>query len=98
MTRVVNLHKEVNDNATNAAKRHIWLRRSDEHVYIGRPGIYGNPYRLGSDGNLDTILSKYRNHLIINNIDLEPLRGKVLGCWCKPKRCHGDVILELLGE
>jgi hypothetical protein len=22
------------------------------------------------------------------------LRGKVLGCYCKPKRCHGDIIAE----
>jgi hypothetical protein len=20
------------------------------------------------------------------------LRGKVLGCWCKPAECHGDVL------
>jgi len=29
---------------------------------------------------------------------LEALRGKTLGCWCKPERCHGDVIVELLKE
>jgi hypothetical protein len=29
---------------------------------------------------------------------LEFLRGKVLGCWCKPENCHGDVILKLLKE
>lgn len=23
------------------------------------------------------------------------LRGKVLGCWCAPKMCHGDVLAEL---
>ena len=26
------------------------------------------------------------------------LRGKVLGCYCKPGPCHGDVLLELLEE
>jgi len=30
--------------------------------------------------------------------ELEKLRGKILGCWCKPKACHGDVIIELLDE
>jgi hypothetical protein len=24
------------------------------------------------------------------------LRGKVLGCWCKPAACHGDVIAEII--
>lgn len=26
------------------------------------------------------------------------LRGKILGCWCKPKSCHGDVLVRLLNE
>ena len=24
------------------------------------------------------------------------LKGKVLGCWCKPASCHGDVIAEII--
>lgn len=28
--------------------------------------------------------------------ELGELRGKVLGCWCKPEACHGDVLQELL--
>ncbi|MGD9564460.1 MAG: DUF4326 domain-containing protein [Pyrinomonadaceae bacterium] len=27
---------------------------------------------------------------------MEELRGKVLGCWCSPKVCHGDVLARLL--
>lgn len=26
---------------------------------------------------------------------LPHIKGKVLGCWCKPKPCHGDVLAEL---
>jgi hypothetical protein len=26
------------------------------------------------------------------------LKGKVLGCWCKPMPCHGDILLQLLKE
>lgn len=26
--------------------------------------------------------------------ELEELYGKRLGCWCKPKRCHGDALAE----
>jgi hypothetical protein len=26
---------------------------------------------------------------------LPELRGKKLGCWCKPGPCHGDVLAEL---
>lgn len=28
--------------------------------------------------------------------NLEALRGQVLVCWCKPKACHGDVLVDLL--
>ena len=27
--------------------------------------------------------------------DLHELEDKVLGCWCKPGVCHGDVLIEL---
>jgi hypothetical protein len=23
------------------------------------------------------------------------LKGKTLGCWCKPEACHGDILAEL---
>lgn len=29
---------------------------------------------------------------------LPELKGKTLGCWCKPYPCHGDVLVELLNE
>lgn len=28
--------------------------------------------------------------------DLVSLEGKVLGCWCKPNPCHGDVLSEFV--
>lgn len=36
---------------------------------------------------------------IVRQPDLLPrvkeLRGKVLGCWCKPAACHGDGLARL---
>lgn len=29
---------------------------------------------------------------------LPELEGKVLGCWCKPDACHGDVLVKLISE
>ncbi len=31
---------------------------------------------------------------ILPGLDVSALRGKDLICFCKPKRCHGDSILE----
>ena len=25
-------------------------------------------------------------------------KGKTLGCWCKPEKCHGDVLVELIEQ
>lgn len=56
--------------------------------------------RLGQLINRDECLVLYehylRNSKLVN--DIEELRGKTLGCWCKPKKCHGDVILKILKE
>jgi hypothetical protein len=28
----------------------------------------------------------------------QELRGKILGCWCAPKRCHGDTLARIANE
>jgi hypothetical protein len=35
-----------------------------------------------------------RNEWIRGN--LHKLKGKILGCFCKPKSCHGDILVELV--
>jgi len=73
----------------------------DNAVYIGRPSKWGNPFKIGRDGNREEVIKKYREY-ILNRPDLleslHELRGKVLACWCAPQPCHGDVLLELLKE
>jgi hypothetical protein len=68
-------------------------------VYIGRPSKWGNPFLIGQDGTREEVIKKYRRY-ILSRPDLlrqlKELKGKKLGCWCKPKACHGDVLVELL--
>lgn len=79
-------------------------------VYIGRPSKWGNPfshlpntlaqYQVNSR---DEAVSSYRDwiqNLIKEHPELltaikAELKDKVLGCWCKPASCHGDVLAEL---
>ena len=81
----------------------------DCSVYIGRDMFMGgwnlkkskwaNPYKIGTDGNRDEVLGKYKKYVTSNTSlmnDLEELRGETLGCWCKPEKCHGDILVELL--
>ena len=90
-TSVVNLFKEEYD------------------IYIGRPSRYGNPFSVNPHslapfvvGSREEAIDSYREYVLDRLEDdpdwLEPLRGKRLGCFCKPKACHGDVIVELLDK
>jgi hypothetical protein len=70
-------------------------------VYIGRPSKWGNPFKMGPDGNRATVIEKYRKYLLGNDellADLGELKDKVLGCWCHPRPCHGDVLADLVNK
>jgi len=45
------------------------------------------------------VIQKYRHYFLANKElkdSLDELRGKVLGCYCKPEACHGDFLIKLL--
>ena len=68
-------------------------------VYIGRPTKWGNPFVIGKDGDRDEVIAKYRQWLLERPAMIEAakheLAGKDLVCFCSPKGCHGDVLLEV---
>lgn len=77
-------------------------------MYIGRPSKWGNPFsHQDVEGKFRTetreeAIEMYRKFLDwrINTygtevlIELAELDGAILGCWCAPKPCHGDVLVE----
>lgn len=81
-TRVVNRYSELYD------------------VYIGRPSKWGNPFLpvgKSSSARLASIICHREWFLTQQHLidDLYELRGKRLGCYCAPKPCHGDVLVEM---
>lgn len=86
----------------------VHCRKEKYDVYIGRPSKWGNPFSH-LDGTLaqykvssrDEAVEKYREWIVkqpeLMN-DIHKFQGKVFGCWCAPKRCHGDVSLELINS
>lgn len=80
--------------------RVVNVREERCEVYIGRGTPWGNPFKVGRDGTRDEVIQKYWEHLAAHPELIErarrELRGKVLGCWCKPEACHGDVLVELI--
>lgn len=76
----------------------VHWKRDRYDIYIGRYSKWGNPFRIGQDGDLAQVVEKYRRWVVkqphlMNS--LHELKGNVLGCWCKPHLCHGDVLAEL---
>lgn len=91
-TVVANMHQET-DRALLA-----WARKTDRFLRIDRQSDWGNPFELGHDGDRDTVCDSFeiffpRKFSLHNRLD--ELKGKVLGCWCYPQRCHGDHLIAL---
>ena len=77
-------------------------------MYIGRGknGKWGNPFshQEGTQANVkvasrEEAIEKYREYILSNEDLLKALpelKDKILGCWCSPLICHGNVLVELL--
>ena len=77
-------------------------RRGRSGWDFNRSKWYNPHHKLLNKGySRDQVLSMYRDDLL-NNPELlkqlPELKGKVLACWCKPERCHGDILLEQLAK
>jgi hypothetical protein len=66
-------------------------------VYIGRGSPWGNPYHIGPHGDRGTVIAAFEQNTL-PLLDLRPLIGKSLVCYCYPKACHGDIILRELAK
>lgn len=82
----------------------VHCKRSRFDVYVGRPSKWGNPFPLArgasNEARAKAVVQydewlRAQPHLMAS---LHELRGKVLGCWCAPKACHGDVLARLADE
>lgn len=90
-TVVANMHQDV-----DRALLH-WARSTGRFTRIDRNSDWGNPFEIPDDGDRDTVCDSYeiffpRKFSLHNRLD--ELRGKVLGCWCYPQRCHGDYLAQ----
>ena len=78
--------------------RVVHCKKESYDVYIGRPSIWGNPFQIDKDGTRSEVIQKYIEWFSTNDElkgRIHELKGKVLGCWCKPRRCHGDFLAQM---
>ena len=84
----------------------VHCKKDKYDVYIGRAnprsGLkaspWANPFKIGKDGTREEVMRKYCDWIMQQPellSRLPELKGKVLGCWCAPEACHGDILSEL---
>jgi hypothetical protein len=90
--------------------RVVNLKYTDYDVYIGRAGkgkdgYFGNPFPIVKGARRGSTIAAYRGYFYQRLKDdpefkrrVLELKGKALGCFCKPAECHGDVIAEYLNN
>lgn len=75
-----------------------WAKAEGRFVRVDRRTPWGNPFEISGDGDRDTVCAAFDEHYLPFKPSLlrrlPTLRGKVLGCWCHPERCHGHTIAE----
>jgi hypothetical protein len=86
----------------------VHFKKEPYDVYIGRGSKWGNVFAY-KRGTIARFMVDTREEAIecyeawIREqpelmAALPELVGKTLGCWCWPKRCHGDVLIKLVNE
>lgn len=71
----------------------VYIGRANRRVKGVSASKWANPFR--GEGSLE----KYREYVMRRPElveSLPELKGKRLGCWCKPEPCHGDVLVSLI--
>ena len=68
-------------------------------VYVGRPGKWGNPYKINetfSAHNAVILYCEYLEKWVDTDEIISELKGKNLSCWCNiGKPCHADILLNI---
>lgn len=85
--------------------------KTDEYdVYCGRAGngesgYFGNPFRTYPGDKRENSIAKFNEYFLKRvegdwkfKEEVLKLKGKRLGCFCKPKPCHVDIIAEWINK
>ena len=91
----ITINKKTDD------KLRQWAEFEGLFVPIDRGSPWGNPFVLDEDGDRDTVCNSYGVYIdlkysLVKRVN--ELQGKVLACWCYPKRCHGDELIRRINN
>jgi hypothetical protein len=88
----------INQKVDLAAMK--YAEENGKYVRCDRFSDFGNPFEMDKDGDRDEVCDNYEQHYLpfkpSIHKQLVKLKGKALGCWCAPLRCHCDTLKELI--
>lgn len=102
MTRVVNIHTV--EAKVLSQKNFVYIGRVQQfNTPFDNGGYFGNPFKITGSTTREESLKLFSMYFH-KRLDKDPefkkavlkLKGKVLGCFCAPLSCHGDIIVEYL--
>lgn len=87
----------------------VHCKKAPYDVYIGRGSKFGNPYSHKEGTSAAWVVETREDAIRLYEewIRSQPelmaaakkeLKGKILGCWCSPLACHGDVLIKIANE
>jgi len=88
----------INQKVDLAAMK--YAEEQGKYVRCDRFSDFGNPFEMDKDGDRDEVCNNYEQHYLpfkpSIHKQLAKLKGKALGCWCAPLRCHCDTLKSLI--
>lgn len=97
MTKIINIH--------SGEKYDTYIGRGGKYY----DGYYGNPHPIGyckicnRTHDREDCLKEYKAYFDKRikedeafKLGILILKDRVLGCFCKPEKCHGDIIIDYL--
>ena len=77
-----------------------YAEQNNLYVRCDRFSDFGNPFEMDKDGDRNEVCDNYANHYLpfkpSIHKQLKSLKGKALGCWCAPLRCHCDTLKNII--
>jgi hypothetical protein len=77
----------------------IW-EKGVKRIFITKASKWGNPYKPTDKLPLKEVLILYVKYLFNTNLiyDIGELKEKNLGCFCKTKDCHAQVLVDIINK
>ena len=96
-------------NLNNVGDVQAWLKETG-NVYVGRgdannnipTSIYCNDHKIQGEVTRTVALNRFeadvmKNDKLRDDIKMN-LKGKTLGCFCSPQRCHAEILHRIAGN